>query len=163
MSGSQLDPQRAANLAENPHAGHGMVMLDIGGDVGAVVLHLPASLEGAEVEIEAVGGAAGHTHGEGHVHGEGHDHGEGHVDDHPHSPGHEHGDDPTHTHDHPHRPHVAVVGRPVGDHMDYSAVFPTLTEGSYALFVPGAASPVLVEVRGGEVSEADWSDDGGSA
>ncbi len=126
-------------------------MLDIGGDVGAVVLHLPASLEGAEVEIEAVDGTSGHAHDGGHLH------------DHPHSQGHEHGDDPTHTHDRPHRPHVAVVGRPVGDHMDYSAVFPTLTEGSYALFVPGAASPVLVEVRGGEVSETDWSEDGGSA
>ena len=85
-----------------------------------------------------------------------------HEHDHEHPQGHEHGD-ATHTHGRPHRPHVAVVGRPVGDHTDYSAVFPTLTEGSYALFVPGAASPVLVEVRGGEVSEADWPGDGGSA
>lgn len=143
MSGSPLDPQRAANLAENPHAGHGMVMLDIGGDVGAVVLHLPASLEGAEVEIEGADGSSVQTLGGGHVHPHDHDH--------------------DHDHDHPHRPHVAVVGRPVGDRMDYSAVFPTLTEGSYALFVPGAASPVLVDVRGGEVTEADWSGDGGSA
>ena len=45
-----LSPERAANLAENPYAGQGSVLLDIGGDVGAVILHLPAAWEGAEVE-----------------------------------------------------------------------------------------------------------------
>ena len=47
-----LTPERAANLAENPHAGQGSVLLDIGGDVGAVVLYLPADWEGAEVEYQ---------------------------------------------------------------------------------------------------------------
>ncbi len=47
-----LSPERAANLAENPYAGQGPVLLDIGGDIGAVVLHLPAHWEGAEVEYE---------------------------------------------------------------------------------------------------------------
>ena len=50
-----LSPERAANLAENPYAGQGPVLLDIGGDIGAVVLHLPAHWEGAEVEYRARG------------------------------------------------------------------------------------------------------------
>jgi hypothetical protein len=44
-----LSPDRVANLAENPHAGQGSVLLDIGGDVGALVVHLPHQWEGAEV------------------------------------------------------------------------------------------------------------------
>lgn len=134
MSDSHLHPERAANLAENPYAGQGPVMLDIGDDVGAIVLHLPASLEGAEVEIAATEGPDG-THG--HTHPRDHSH------------GHDHG---------PHRPHVAVVGRPVDDHVDYSAVFPALVSGPYLLYVPGAPEAVHVEVQGGAVTEATWPD-----
>jgi hypothetical protein len=39
------------STAENPHAGQGAVLLDIGGDVGALVVSMPASLVGTEVEI----------------------------------------------------------------------------------------------------------------
>ena len=41
--------------AENPHAGQGTVMLDIGGDIGALVVLVPASLIGEEVEIRPPG------------------------------------------------------------------------------------------------------------
>jgi len=135
VSDSHLDPERAANLAENPYAGQGPVMLDIGDDVGAVVLHLPASLEGAEVEIAAGPDGTDGTNGT-------------HTHDHEHGP-HDHG---------PHRPHVAVVGRPVDDHVDYSAVFPALVSGPYLLYVPGAPEAVHVEVQGGAVTEATWPD-----
>ena len=37
--------------AENPDAGQGMVLLDLGGDVGALVVRMPAALRGHEVEI----------------------------------------------------------------------------------------------------------------
>ena len=57
-----LSPERAANLAENPYAGQGSVLLDIGGDVGAVVLHLPAAYEGAEVAYRREGEEAPATH-----------------------------------------------------------------------------------------------------
>jgi len=40
---------------DHSHAGQGPVLLDIGGDVGALVLDLPASLEGVEIEIRPVG------------------------------------------------------------------------------------------------------------
>jgi len=36
---------------ENPHAGQGPVLLDVGGDVGALLVRMPASLEGVEIEI----------------------------------------------------------------------------------------------------------------
>ena len=36
---------------ENPFAGQGAVLLDIGGDVGALVVTMPAAMAGVEVEI----------------------------------------------------------------------------------------------------------------
>jgi hypothetical protein len=39
------------HAAENPHAGQGMVLLDIGGEVGALVVHMPQSMRDEEVEI----------------------------------------------------------------------------------------------------------------
>ena len=109
-----LSPERAANLAENPYAGQGSVLLDIGGDVGAVVLHLPAAFEGAEVAYRREGEPLAAHH-----HAHPHDH------------------DP---HDHPHAPHVAVVGRPAGDRLAFTAVFPELVSGRYVLTLPDAAS-----------------------
>jgi hypothetical protein len=48
---------------ENPFAGQGSVLLDIGGDVGAVVVTMPAVLLGTEVEIRPVGeDGSGHSH-----------------------------------------------------------------------------------------------------
>jgi hypothetical protein len=47
-----------AVTAENPHAGRGRaVPLDIGGDVGALVVAMPAELEGVEIDIRPVGRA----------------------------------------------------------------------------------------------------------
>jgi hypothetical protein len=106
---------------ENPHAGQGSVLLDIGGDVGALVVTMPSSMLGEEIEVvtgQVVTGqdTAGH-----------------------------------------HRPHVAVVPRPLGDGTVPSLVFPELAEGSYAL-VPKGTDDVhlLVDVRGGEVTSAAW-------
>jgi len=52
---------------ENPYAGQGSVLLDIGGDVGALVVTMPATMEGTEVEIARVG-EHGHSHGRSHGH-----------------------------------------------------------------------------------------------
>ncbi len=41
--------------AENPHAGQGSVLLDIGGDVGALVVEMPPAMEGVEVEARRAG------------------------------------------------------------------------------------------------------------
>jgi hypothetical protein len=110
---------------ENPHAGQGSVLLDIGGDIGALVVTMPQSMAGEEVEILRAGGA-GDLH---------------------------------HHHDHSaHRPHVAVVNRPVAGGEIPSLVFPELVAGSYAL-VPKGTDDVRLEVhvRGGQVTTADWS------
>ena len=45
----------------NRHAGQGPVLLDIGGDIGALVVTMPAQLEGEEIEIRPVDGRPGPT------------------------------------------------------------------------------------------------------
>ena len=60
--GPAIGQQGEASNAENPYAGQGSVLLDIGGDVGALVVIMPAALAGAEVEIRpAPTAAAGRT------------------------------------------------------------------------------------------------------
>jgi hypothetical protein len=101
---------------ENPYAGQGSVLLDIGGEVGALVVTVPASMLGQEVEVV--------------------------TGDEP--PGH-------------HRPHVAVVLRPLAAGPVPSLVFAELAEGSYALVPKGTDDVRLrVDVRGGAVTEAVW-------
>jgi hypothetical protein len=102
--------------AENPHAGQGAVLLDIGGDVGALVVTMPASSIGEEFEILGAHLPTG-----------------------------------------AHRPHVAVVDRPVAGGSIPSLVFPELVEGSYALVPKGTDDVRLrADVRGGQVTTAVW-------
>ena len=113
-------------MNENPHAGQGSVLLDIGGDVGALVVSMPPAMVGMEIEIAPVGGSSSHDH-----------------------------DD---RHDHGHRPHVAVVDRPVTDGHQPSLVFPDLVEGSYELFDKGQDTVLLTaEIIGGQVTFLEWS------
>ena len=58
----------AAVEAENPFAGQGSVLLDIGDDIGAVVVVMPAEMEGVEVEIRPEHGALHHGHDHPHGH-----------------------------------------------------------------------------------------------
>jgi hypothetical protein len=118
---------------ENPFAGQGSVLLDIGGDVGALVVTMPAWMEGDEVEIRPV---SRHPHGQDHV-----------------APGNDHGHDQRHAH----HPHVAVVNRPVQGGQVPSLVFPELLEGSYELCLKGTEDVRLtVDVPGGAVATAEW-------
>ena len=126
--------------SENPYAGQGAVLLDIGGDVGALVVSMPPALDGLEVEIRPVGGPdlgldprASHNHG--------------------HQHGHQHG----HSHSHDVHPHVAVVSRPISTGAVPSLVFPELLEGSYELYEKGTHEVRLtVQVSGGDVATATW-------
>jgi hypothetical protein len=136
-----LSPKRAANLAENPYAGQGPVLLDIGGDIGAVVLHLPPEWEGAEVEYEREDGTTAGDQQHEHEHEHEHSH-PAHAD--PHRP------------QSAHRPHVAVVGRPAAGRVAYTAVLPDLLAGRYRLTLPDG-SQLGVDVVGGEVAELDRS------
>jgi hypothetical protein len=138
---------------QNAFAGQGAVLLDIGGDVGALVVHMPAELAGVEIEIRPLGHhhgpdaqpppAAGHSQlhtGDGGataVHG--HDHGDG-----------------AHHH-HGALPHVAVVARPTDNGLLPTAVFPELATGTYELYerLEGTVR-LTVAVVGGEVAESSW-------
>jgi len=101
---------------ENPHAGQGAVLLDIGEDIGALVVTMPETMLGEEVEVLTGREEPGH-----------------------------------------HRPHVAVVPRPVDGGSVPSLVFPELVEGSYALVPKGTDDVRLrVNVCGGAVTTAAW-------
>ena len=130
---------------DNTWAGQGMVLLDIGGDVGALIVTMPESLVGTEIEIEPLDHADDHDHGREHDHG--HDHGHGHDHDHDH--GHDHG--------HGHLEHVAVVQRPTASGPVPSLVYPELREGRYHLLPKGTREIVMtVEIRGGQVTTETW-------
>jgi hypothetical protein len=56
---------------ENPFAGQGSVLLDIGGEVGALVVTMPTAMVDDEVEIRPRDGdrpSHAHNHSEGHHH-----------------------------------------------------------------------------------------------
>ena len=129
---------------ENPTAGQGPVVLDIGGDIGALVVTMPAWMEDLEVEIVPTGTDARHSHEreDGHSHDHRHDHGGGH----------------THSHPAGAPPHVAVVARPAPDGSTVpSLVYGELRTGSYDLYVrPDGPIQLTASVVGGEVTELSW-------
>lgn len=136
-----------ATNAENPFAGQGYVLLDIGGEIGALVVTMPDGLEGLEVEIQPAGTGPKPLV---------HDH-DGAAGSHDHEH-HDHGHDHDHDHGGGHHPHVAVVNRPVGDGTVPSLVFPDVVVGDYEL-VPKLGGPVQLTVRvnGGEVTTVAWA------
>jgi hypothetical protein len=114
-------------MEDNSHAGQGPVMLDIGGDIGALVLAMPAELVGQEVEARPVDGAALASH-----------------------LAHQHAD-------HHHLTHVGVVARPTPEGTSYTAVFGELLDGTYEFYLrPQGPVRVTATVRGGEVTSTDW-------
>jgi hypothetical protein len=118
-------------VRENAWAGQGAVLLDIGGDVGALVVQMPGAMVGLEVEIRPLDGAVPN-------------HGPGRADD--------------RGHGHHHLAHVAVVARPVADGRMPCLVFGDLSSGRYELFEKGCPDDVAlrVDVTGGAVTTADW-------
>jgi hypothetical protein len=118
-------------MEDNSHAGQGPVVLDIGGDVGALVIVAPASMDGVEIEARPLGWT-GHSH-----------------DHHQHGPEHN---------QHSHLEHVAVLARPLPDgERVYSAVFAGLTAGTYELYErPAGPVRLTVSVTGGSVADAVW-------
>ena len=128
----------------------GTVVLDIGDDIGALIIMTPASMVGAEIEISPADDRAEdvfqsetapptreHTHDDEHSH--------------------THGDGHTHDHADPSRTHVAVRERrgPVG--IRYAAIYPGLREGSYTVWGLDGQPADTVMITGGQVSELDWT------
>ena len=75
VTGIHAEEAAMGGNSENPYAGQGPVLLDIGGDVGALVVVMPAPSEGLEVELRPSGATAagagtaddrGHSHTHGH-------------------------------------------------------------------------------------------------
>jgi hypothetical protein len=56
------DHTHDSDHSENPYAGQGSVLLDIGGDVGALVVEMPEALVGQEVDIWPADLLGGHHH-----------------------------------------------------------------------------------------------------
>jgi hypothetical protein len=90
------------------------VVLDIGADIGALIIHTDAAMLGAEVEISATG-----------------------QDD--------------------HRSHKDVLEREICGRPAYTAVFDKMPEGTYTLWVNDVARECDVVVRGGAITELEWS------
>jgi hypothetical protein len=122
----------AATELENAWAGQGAVLLDIGGDVGALVVTMPSSMVGLEVEIRPLDDESVREHAHGHDH--------------------------VPAHAPVHLAHVAVVARPVGGGHLPSLVLADLQAGEYELFEKGRPDAVALRVAivGGEVASVSW-------
>ena len=141
---------------ENPYAGQGPVLLDIGGDVGALVVVMPPDTDGLEVELRPAGTTAASAHTLEH-----HDHAHHGHEHHDHDDANHH-----HTHDgdghdaaagQPAYPHVGVVARPDGDGVVHSLVYPSVTEGEYELYpLPDGPVVMTASVLGGQVTRNRW-------
>lgn len=135
------------NTAENPHAGRGAVVLDIGDDVGALIVTAPAGMAGAEIEICPAG--CGQDAPD-----EGGDWWQGEWRSHRHEPAHR--SDRPHAHA-PAWPHVAVLRRPTSAGFGHAAVFPALRQGAYELRLrPHGTTAIVATVAGGAVTTAIW-------
>jgi hypothetical protein len=123
-------------------------VLDIGGDVGALILYTDAEYDEREIEISPIDDSA-----ESAVH----DHGEGHDHDHSHA----HEDAHEHSREHEHRTHTAIHERRSGGQTTYAGIYPQLKAGTYRLWTDDPTLPDRVTIVGGEVAEVDWRKPGG--
>ena len=117
----------------------GTVMLDIGGDMGALIISTEAELHLAEIEISPVDDERANEPVEPHAHT------------------HDHGDGVPHTHAHPHRTHVAVRERRGPAGIRYAAIYPSVREGEYTVWdLDGRTAHTTVRITGGQITEIDW-------
>lgn len=131
---------------ENPYAGQGPVLLDIGGDVGALVVVMPPDTDGLEVELRPAGATATDASPLWQDHRHGHDHHHADAGAHDGAPG------------QPAYPHVGVVARPDGAAgVVHSLVYPSVTEGEYELYaLPAGPVVMTASVIGGQVTRNRW-------
>jgi hypothetical protein len=158
--------ENSASPEDNSHAGQGPVLLDIGDEVGALVVLMPPEMEGLEIEIRPAqdsGSTLGHSSDSGHPHKHGNDDRDGSDSRGSHSNGNSNSNsEHIHRHSDSAAPgtllaHVAVLPRPAPSGIQYSAVFAELTQGEYELYVrPDGDVQLCVQVRGGRVEFARW-------
>jgi hypothetical protein len=119
------DPTRPAGFSLED------AVLDIGGDIGALILYTDAEYDQREIEVSPID-EAGHGHGPGNTHE------------------HEHG------HGHEHRVHTAIHERRSGGQVTYAGIYPELKAGTYKIWIDDPTLPDRVTIIGGEVAELDW-------
>lgn len=110
------------------------VVLDIGGDIGALILFTNPEANGAEIEISPRGDHVPHgQNGDSH-------------NDHVHHDREHHG----------HRSHNQVHERNFQGRVCFAAVYPELRAGEYDLWGDGPIPMDRVTIVGGKVTEVDW-------
>lgn len=115
------------------------VVLDIGGDIGALIVYTNPEANGVEIEISPREDGQGHEHAH---HGDDHTHDhEGHLDHHGH---------------HVHRSHNQVHERNFNGRVCFAAVYPELRAGEYDLWGEGPTPVDRVTIVGGQITETDW-------
>ena len=124
-------------------------VLDIGGDIGALILYTDAEYDECEIEVSPID-AAEQAHPQEHPHEHVHEH--LHEDEHPHEPGQGH----AHAHEHGQRTHTAIHVRRVGDQLTYAGIYPELKAGDYRIWTDDPSLPDRVTIVGGQVAEVDW-------
>lgn len=120
-------------------SGDGTVMLDIGGDIGALIIMTPAEMHRVEIELSPVD-----------------DHDGDNAWSHSLLP-HEHGDH-AHTHHRPGSTHVAVRERTGPSGVRYAAIFPGLVAGEYTVWDVDGSVKRTVTITGGEVLSTSWDE-----
>jgi hypothetical protein len=135
---------------------NGTVVLDIGGEIGALILLTGPDLLGAEIEISPETGSdsdhdvqpdassARSEAGEVHTHDHG---GQGHQHDHAHS---------HNVYHRAARTHVAVRERRGPGGTQYAAIYFGLRQGDYRLWNQQGEPADIVRIVGGHVAELDW-------
>lgn len=115
------------------------VLIDIGGDVGALIVTTDESMLLTEIEISPGGSPVAEAHPHSH------------DGEHPHSHDGEHG------HPTSHRTHMAVRERQGPDGVRYAAIYPSLVEGEYELWeLDGTTVHTTVQIFGGQITEIEW-------
>jgi hypothetical protein len=112
-------------------------VLDIGGDIGALILYTDAGYDQREIELSPIDEAE-------------HRHGPGTAQEHKHGYEHEH------EHGHEHRVHTAIHERRSGGQVTYAGIYPELKAGTYRIWIDDPSLPDRVTIIGGEVAELDW-------
>jgi hypothetical protein len=116
--------------------GPGTVLLDLGADIGALILYTPAEMDGVEIEISRDDEPGAH---------DSHDsHGAGGADG-AHAGG-----------AHTHRTHSQVRQRPMPSATKYAAVYPGLTEGQYTIWRDADSPAGTVVITGGQITNYHW-------
>lgn len=118
-------------------------VLDIGGDIGALILYTDAEYNEREIELSPIS-EGDHDHDHGHEHERGHEH------EHERVHQHDHGQD------HGQRTHTAIHERRAGGSVTYAGIYVELKAGTYRIWTDDPSLPDRVTIVGGEIAEIDW-------